>query len=216
MQVQIYIKPQDESFIKDLSERAKSYEFKGVKSLSELIILALKNYDPKISSFDLNDKQSLDELIDKKLNEKINALVQFKDESNEAESNSINSSLFLDSVSPTPSKEKVKAFVSIREGNFDRLFVPNAIGFEIDNNKFYVSSNGKGFILKAFIADKPSMTTLSSCRPIERADNKQAFTFDVVNPKTRAVIKSECLFYNLIVHPDYIEIESAASQNNIN
>ena len=43
-------------------------------------------------------------------------------------------------------KEKVKAFISIREGNFDRLFVPNAIGFEIDNNKFYVSSNKKGFI----------------------------------------------------------------------
>ena len=104
-------------------------------------------------------------------------------------------------------KEKVKAFISIREGNFDRLFVPNAIGFEIDNNKFYVSSNGKGFILKAFISNKPSMTTLSTCRPIERADNKQAFTFDVINPKTRAVIKSECLFYNLIVHPDHIELE---------
>lgn len=74
MQLQIYIKPQDESFIKDLSERAKSYEFKGVKSLSELIILALKNYDPKISSFDLNDKQSLEELIDRKLNEKIKEL----------------------------------------------------------------------------------------------------------------------------------------------
>ena len=105
--------------------------------------------------------------------------------------------------------EKVEAFISIREGNFDRLFVPNAIGFEIDNNKFYVSSNGRGFILKAFIANKPSMTTLSTCRPIERADNKQAFTFDVINPKTRAVIKSECLFYNLIVHPDYIELERA-------
>ena len=39
------------------------------------------------------------------------------------------------------------------------------------------------------------------------ADNKQAFTFDVINPKTRAVIKSECLFYNLIVHPDHIELE---------
>jgi hypothetical protein len=103
--------------------------------------------------------------------------------------------------------EKVEALISIREGNFDRLFVPNAIGFEIDNNKFYVSSNGRGFILKAFIANKPSMTTLSTCRPIERADNKQAFTFDVINPKTRAVIKSECLFYNLIVHPDHIELE---------
>ena len=71
MQLQIYIKPQDESFIREMSERAKKYEFKGVKSLSELIILALKNYDPKISSFDLNDNQSLDELIDKKLEEKI-------------------------------------------------------------------------------------------------------------------------------------------------
>jgi hypothetical protein len=71
MQLQIYIKPQDESFIKDLSERAKKYEFKGVKSLSELIILALKNYDPKISSFDLSDREFLEELIDKKINEKL-------------------------------------------------------------------------------------------------------------------------------------------------
>jgi hypothetical protein len=71
MQLQIYIKPQDESFIKDLSERAKSYEFKGVKSLSELIVLALKAYDPKIASFDLNDKQTLEELIGKKINEKL-------------------------------------------------------------------------------------------------------------------------------------------------
>ncbi len=114
MQLQIYIKPQDESLIKELSERAKSYEFKGVKSLSELIILALKNYDPKISSFDLNDKQSLEELIDRKLNEKIKELKLLLDnqkasnENNQLKLEVIETKKDLIQIKPIEIKNKIK------------------------------------------------------------------------------------------------------------
>ena len=127
MQLQIYIKPQDESFIKDLSERAKSYEFKGVKSLSELIILALKNYDPKISSFDLNDKQSLEELIDRKFNEKIKELKLLLD--NQKASNE-NNQLKLEVVE---TKEELSQNKPIEIKPIEKTEIKNKIKKEKEN-----------------------------------------------------------------------------------
>lgn len=127
MQLQIYIKPQDESFIREMSERAKKYEFKGVKSLSELIILALKNYDPKISSFLLNDNQSLDELIDKKLEEKIKDLKLLLD--NQKASNEIK---------PIEKTEKIKPSLkekeNIEEENLDSLSKKDLVSLISDFN----------------------------------------------------------------------------------
>ena len=127
MQLQIYIKPQDESFIKDLSERAKRYEFKGVKSLSELIILALKNYDPKISSFDLNDKQSLEELIDRKFNEKIKELKLLLD--NQKASNE-NNQLKLEVVE---TKEELSQNKPIEIKPIEKTEIKNKIKKEKEN-----------------------------------------------------------------------------------
>ena len=127
MQLQIYIKPQDESFIKDLSEWAKSYEFKGVKSLSELIILALKNYDPKISSLDLNDKQSLEELIDRKFNEKIKELKLLLD--NQKASNE-NNQLKLEVVE---TKEELSQNKPIEIKPIEKTEIKNKIKKEKEN-----------------------------------------------------------------------------------
>jgi hypothetical protein len=139
MQLQIYIKPQDESFIREMSERAKKYEFKGVKSLSELIILALKNYDPKISSFLLNDNQSLDELIDKKLEEKIKDLKLLLD--NQKASNETKEELSQVKnieIKPIEKTEKIKPSLkekeNIEEENLDSLSKKDLVSLISDFN----------------------------------------------------------------------------------
>lgn len=77
MQLQIYIKPQDEAFIKNLQERCKALEFKGVKSLSELILKALKSYEGKEAAIDISSSENIEDLIDRKIQERLNP---FKEE----------------------------------------------------------------------------------------------------------------------------------------
>ena len=89
--------------------------------------MALKNYDPKISSFDLNDKQSLEELIDRKFNEKIKELKLLLD--NQKASNE-NNQLKLEVVE---TKEELSQNKPIEIKPIEKTEIKNKIKKEKEN-----------------------------------------------------------------------------------
>jgi hypothetical protein len=75
LQLQIYIKPQDEHYIRELQAKIKRGEVEGIRSMSEMILTSLKAYgQQRSSSIDSLDTTEIERLIDDKVERKLKEL----------------------------------------------------------------------------------------------------------------------------------------------